>query len=101
MSISTNSLNLLSLTKNLSLTHGLLYTWTELLYLTCPHQADLLTLIMSLNICKTLRKYLLRHVKGKSRVNFYIFNVPGQNFANSESCPILRLLQEAKICTFR
>ena len=27
--------------------HGLLYIWTELLYLTCPHEADLLTLIMS------------------------------------------------------
>ena len=27
--------------------HGLLYKWTELLYLTCPHEADLLTLIMS------------------------------------------------------
>ena len=45
----------------------------------------------SLNICKTLRKYLFRHAKGKSMVNFYIFNAIGQNFANSESCPILRL----------
>ena len=27
--------------------HGLLYKWTELLYLTCPHEADLLTLIKS------------------------------------------------------
>jgi hypothetical protein len=27
--------------------HGLLYIWTELLYFTCPHEADLLTLIMS------------------------------------------------------
>ena len=27
-------------------THGLLYIWTELLYLTCPHKADLLTLII-------------------------------------------------------
>ena len=25
--------------------HGLLYIWTELLYLTCPHEADLSTLI--------------------------------------------------------
>ena len=29
------------------LTHGLLYIWTELLYLTCPHVADFLILIMS------------------------------------------------------
>ena len=28
------------------LIHGLLYKWTELLYLTCPHEADLFTLIM-------------------------------------------------------
>ena len=28
-------------------------------------------------------------------VNFYIVNVLGQNFANSESCPILRLLKDA------
>ena len=34
--------------------HGLLYKWTELLYLTCPHEADLLILIMS----QKLRKYL-------------------------------------------
>ena len=31
-------------------------------------------------------------------VNFYIVNALGQNLANSESCPILRLLKEAKIC---
>ena len=55
----------------------------------------------SLNICKTLRKYFFRPDKGMRMVNFYIFNVLGQNLANSESCPILRLLQEAKICTFR
>ena len=30
-----------------NLWHGLLYIWTELLYLTCPHEAALLTLIMS------------------------------------------------------
>ena len=30
-----------------NLEHGLLYKWTELLYLTCPHEADLLTLTMS------------------------------------------------------
>ena len=26
--------------------HGLLYVWAELLYLTCPHEADFSTLIM-------------------------------------------------------
>ena len=30
-----------------SIRHGLLYIWTELLYLNCPHEAALLTLIMS------------------------------------------------------
>ena len=38
------------------------------------------------------RKYIFRHAKGKSMVNFYIVNALGQNLANSESCPILRLL---------
>ena len=33
--------------------------------------------------------------------NFYIVNALGQNLANSESYPILRLLYEAKICNFR
>ena len=37
----------------------------------------------------TLRKYLFRHAKGKSMVNFYI--ALGQNLTNSESCSILRL----------
>ena len=41
---------------------------------------------------KILRKYLFRHAKGKSMANFYIINALGQNLANSESCPILRLL---------
>ena len=41
---------------------------------------------------KTLRKYLFRHAKGKSMVNFYIVNALGQNLANSESFPIPRLL---------
>ena len=45
----------------------------------------------SLNICKTLRKYIFGHAKGKSLVNFYIVKALGQNLANSESCPILRL----------
>ena len=34
--------------------HGLLYKWTELLYLTCPHEADLLTLIMSQKLTQYL-----------------------------------------------
>ena len=55
----------------------------------------------SLNLCKTLRKYHFRHFKGKSMVNFYISSALCQNFANSESCHILRLVQEAKISNFR
>ena len=46
----------------------------------------------SFNLYKPLRKYLFRHAKGKSMVNFYIVNALGQNLANSESCLILRLL---------
>ena len=34
-------------------------------------------------------------------VNLDIANALGQNLANSESCPILRLLYVAKICNFR
>ena len=30
--------------------------------------------------------------EGKIMANFYIVNALGQNLANSESCPILRLL---------
>ena len=45
-----------------------------------------------LNLTKTLRKYFFRHAKGKSLVNFDISNDLGENWANSESCPILRLL---------
>ena len=52
------------------------------------------------NLCKTFRKYLFRHVKVKCMVNFYIVNALGHNFENSESCPILRLLEEAKVCNF-
>ena len=37
-------------------------------------------------------KYIFRHAKDKSMVNFYIVNALDQNLANSESCPILRLL---------
>ena len=33
--------------QNYDLRHGLLNIWTELLYLTFPHEADLLTLKMS------------------------------------------------------
>ena len=39
--------------------HGLLNIWTELLYLTFPHEADLLTLIMS----HKLTQYLLNFKK--------------------------------------
>ena len=31
---------------------------------------------ISLNLCKTLRKYLFGPAKGKSMVNFYIVNAP-------------------------
>jgi hypothetical protein len=34
-------------------------------------------------------------------VNFYIVHALGQNLANSESCPILRLLLEAQMSNFR
>ena len=34
--------------------HGLLYKWTELLYLTCQHEADLLTLMMSQKLTQYL-----------------------------------------------
>ena len=37
-----------------SVMHGLLYKWTELLHLTCPHEADLLTLIVSQNLTQYL-----------------------------------------------
>ena len=53
--------------------HGLLYIWTELLYLTSPNEGALLSLIMSknsLNNLKTLRWYLFRHAKGRSIVIF-------------------------------
>ena len=37
-----NPLGILELNPNVNtLGHGLLYIWTELLYLTCPHEADL------------------------------------------------------------
>ena len=39
-----------------------------------------------------LKQYLFRHAKGKGMVNLDIANALGQNLANSESCPILRLL---------
>ena len=60
----------------------------------CPDQpgAMFLTLHNFAQSFKTLRIYLFRHAKGKIMVNFYIVNALGQNLANSESCPILRLL---------
>ena len=41
------------------LIHGLLYKWTELLYLTCPHEADLLTLIMLHKLTQYLSNFIL------------------------------------------
>ena len=35
--------------------------------------------------------FLVLPGKGNRMVNFYIANALGQNLANSESCPILRL----------
>ena len=65
-------------------------------------EAMLLTLILcytnSLNLCKTLRKYLFRHAKGKSMVNFYIVNALGQNLANSES--ILQIMHTVNANSF-
>ena len=37
-----------------ALNHGLPYKWTELLYLTCPHEVDLLTLMMSQKLTQFL-----------------------------------------------
>ena len=75
-------------------THGRLNKWTDIFILRGsflnPNNA-------TLNLCKTLRKYIFRHAKGRSRVNFYIVNTLDQNLADSESFPILRFLQEAKI----
>ena len=45
----------------------------------------------SLNLCKTLRKYLFRHAKGKSMVNFYTVNPLGQNLANSNLLGVLSI----------
>ena len=45
-----------------------------------------------INTIQGLLDLEFRHAKGKSMVNFYIVNALGQNLANSESCPILRLL---------
>ena len=61
--------------------HGLLNRWTTSLRVSFYP-----------NLCKTLRKYLFGHDKGKSMVNFYIVNALGQNLATSESYPILRSL---------
>ena len=45
-----------------------------------------------------MRKCLFWHAKGRSMANFYIISALDQNLADSESWPILRLLEEAKIC---
>ena len=39
---------------NVNVSHGLLYKWTELLYLTCRNEVDLLTLIMSQKLTQYL-----------------------------------------------
>ena len=39
-----------------------------------------------------LKKQLFRHAKGEGMINFYINIALGQNLANSEFCPFLRLL---------
>ena len=71
---------------------GLLYRWTGHSILTGGGLSTLIMLHKLVQPLKALRKYLFRHAKGKSMVNFYIVNALGQNLANLESCPILRLL---------
>ena len=75
--------------------HGLLNGWTDIFILLLPAWGPSFYLnngTETLSIFLKLRKYLFRHAKGMSTVNFYIVNVLGQNIANSESCPILSLL---------
>ena len=74
----------------LAVRQGLLYRWTEHSILVFQ-LGRILNSDNAAHSCKTLRKYLFRLAKGKSMVNFYIVNAQGQNLANSESCPILRL----------
>ena len=87
------------------LNQGLLYRWTEHSILPMTTEGGILnsnnaTKTHSIHICKTVKKTFFRHAKGIRKVNFYIVNALGQKLANSESCPILGLLQEAKICNF-
>ena len=72
------------------LVQGLLYRWTEHSILPMTTGGGNQCLIMLHK--HTLKKYLFRHAKGNSVINFYIINALGQNLANSEFCPILRLL---------
>ena len=41
--------------------HGLLYKWTELLHLTCPHEADVFTLIMSYKLTQNFLDFKIIH----------------------------------------
>ena len=86
-------------TKEGSRMEGTLY-----FFLLFRNRSWLLTSIMVqklIYLCKTFRKYIFRHAKGKSLANFDNSDALGENWENSESCPILRLLWRAKICNFR
>ena len=80
------------LTESALIIHRLLNRWTDIFILPSPAWVGAFNLDNATQtLCKTLRKYHFRHAKGKSMVNFYIVNALGQNLANPESCPILRL----------
>ena len=56
----------------------------------CFHKGANFSLLKnSICLCKTLRKYLYRHVKGQSWVNFYISN--GQNRNSYEFSKIIKI----------
>ena len=79
----------------LTLVHGLLNEDMECSILTMTTWGKILTLIMLCKLTQSLlnfKKVMFRHAKGKSMIKFYIVNALGQNLANSEPCPILRLL---------
>ena len=54
-----------------------------------------------INLCKTIRKCLSRHVKDNSMHGQLLGQLLGQILANLESCLCLRLLKEGKICNLR
>ena len=71
------------------LKHGLLNRWTYIFILPWPALGWAFNptnkcYTNSLNLCKSLRKYLFRHSRGKSMVFFYIVNALGQNLPYSE-----------------